>query len=109
MALALGYPVRILQQLIDSREFEEWKVFKRLNPWGLERSDMNTGLLASTFANLWRGKDTPAYKISDFMLDFGKSQPVQDKKSERIKLHSDILLWAHAMNASRKKQKKVKP
>ena len=108
LALALGYPVRVLQQQMTSKEFEQWKVFKQLNPWGLDRLDTNFAMLASVLANIWRRKDSPVYKISDFALKYGNPEPVEDKKTQQTKLASDILLWAHAMNASRKKKKAPK-
>lgn len=38
-----------------------------LEPWGPMRSDLAAGVVASTIANVHRGKDQAAFKPLDFM------------------------------------------
>ena len=55
---------------ISSTQFAEWMAFSRLEPWGEERADLRTGIVASTIANANRGKNTKAFKPEDFMPRF---------------------------------------
>lgn len=67
--------VRRAQQEIDSREFAEWIAYEQIDPSGAERTDLNAGIIASTIANVWRGKGQKTLKPSDFMPDFGIREP----------------------------------
>jgi hypothetical protein len=57
--------------MLTSAEFMELLVYAQLEPWGEERADLRMGILASTMANLWRGKDSRGYTPEDFMPRFG--------------------------------------
>ena len=56
----------------DSREFAEWLAYYELEPWGEERADLRAGIVASTIANVHRGKGK-AFQPGDFMPDFDKT------------------------------------
>ena len=47
-------------------------------PFGDERADLQAGIVASTIANVNRGKNTSAYKPEDFM-PYSKREPVCDE------------------------------
>ena len=55
---------------ITSAQFAEWMAYSRLEPWGEDRDDLRTGIVASVIANSNRGKGKKPYKPQDFMPDF---------------------------------------
>ena len=62
---------------ISSRQFAEWMAYAQLEPFGEERDDLRMGIVASTIANVNRGKDKKPYKPSDFMPSF---EPVSEEE-----------------------------
>jgi hypothetical protein len=69
--LALGRSVRECQDTIDSREFSEWMAFYQLEPFGPERLDVGSAIVAATIANVHRGRAARAFKPGDFLPEFG--------------------------------------
>lgn len=65
--------VRAAQRDIDAREFEEWRAYSLLEPWDETRADWRAGIIASTLANIHRGKDTEPFSPGDFMPQFEES------------------------------------
>lgn len=64
---------------VSSRELSEWRAYDTLEPIGERRGDYRAALVASTMANLWRGKNTRAAEIRDFLLEFGQEdEPEMD-------------------------------
>jgi len=63
---------------IDSKELTEWQSYYLIEPFGEERADLRSGVLASIMSNAWRGKNTPASSPSDFVLKFGEDDDVGD-------------------------------
>jgi alpha-D-ribose 1-methylphosphonate 5-triphosphate synthase subunit PhnH len=60
--------VRQLLDSLDSRELSEWIAFHtHIEPIGETRADLRTGIVASTLANVNRGKNQQPYKAIDFM------------------------------------------
>lgn len=55
------------------------------DPWGLDRADWNAGMIASVIANVNRGKNSKAYKPSDFMPQYGKKERKRQQSPEDIK------------------------
>ncbi len=45
----------------------EFIALDRIDPWGEWRADLRAGIVASTLANVNRGKKTKAYTAKDFM------------------------------------------
>jgi hypothetical protein len=66
--LALGKTLKQLYKEIDSAELSEWEAYYNLEPWGQLKEDIRTGIIASTMANVNRGKDTKAFTYNDFVL-----------------------------------------
>lgn len=74
--------VRELLARTSSRELTEWIEFEKLNgPLGPERADFHAALIASTLANVHRGKGKPPAKISDFLPQWG--QPRQSWQEQK--------------------------
>jgi len=63
-------PVGLMLRAMSARELDEWAAYYAVEPWGEERADLRTGILAALQANLWRKSGTPAVKPADFMPDF---------------------------------------
>lgn len=59
--------VRELLARIDSKELSEWMAYYELNPFGTVRDDLQAGIIASTIANVNRGKNDKSFTPSDFM------------------------------------------
>jgi hypothetical protein len=70
---------------MDAGEFAEWMAYDALEPFGPMRGDVQAGLIASTLANVHRGKGTPPYKIKDFMPVFDKPEPDHVSLSRRLR------------------------
>jgi hypothetical protein len=64
---------------MTSSEVADWMAYERLEPWGEERADLRTGILASLVANVTRGKDQKAYGPVDFMPDFEPKEESEGK------------------------------
>jgi len=57
---------------IDSAELSEWMGFYSIEPFGEERADLRSAIIACTMANAWRGKNQRPFKVSDFIPNFGE-------------------------------------
>tara|TARA_R100000700_G_scaffold31695_1_gene38824 strand:+ start:86 stop:340 length:255 start_codon:yes stop_codon:yes gene_type:complete len=66
--------VRELLARIDSRELSEWMAYYEVNPFGSVRDDLQAGIVASTIANVNRGKNDKSFTPSDFMPYIDKPQ-----------------------------------
>ena len=66
----------------NARQFAEWRAYYQIEPWGEERADLRAGIIASTIANVNRGKGQKAFMPSDFMPDFDRKpkQPMSDEQ-----------------------------
>jgi len=47
--------------------------YYQLEPFGQDRDALNAGIIASTMANIHRGKGQKTYTPTDFIPEFGKS------------------------------------
>lgn len=73
-ALAIGWPVPLLEKIMSSRDIAEAMAYDRIAPFGPERSDLRSGIIASVIANANRGKGGKPFTPQDFMPKFGKSK-----------------------------------
>ena len=55
--------VRELLARIDSKELSEWMAYYELNPFGTVRDDLQAGIIASTIANVNRGKNDKSFSL----------------------------------------------
>lgn len=69
LALALGMTLRDIGRM-DLREFNQWAAYYSLEPFGMERHDLNAGVVASTIANVMSSKGR-RFQPADFMPRFG--------------------------------------
>ena len=66
-----------LKQRMSGREFFRWIAYSVIEPWGEERADLRAAMIASTIANVNRGKGRPVVPIERFMPKFGPKQPAK--------------------------------
>ena len=86
---------------VSAAELTEWEAFDRLDPFTRERDDLRAGIVASTIANVNRGKGKRAYTPKDFMPDY---RP----KGARLAEKARAAIAAAAASAAAKSQRKVK-
>lgn len=67
LGLTLGQVLKL-----PAQEVAIWEAAYAAEPWGELRSDLNSGVVAATIANVNRSQKTPAYSPADFM-------PFQDR------------------------------
>ena len=75
--------------------------FDRLSPIGPERADWHAALIAVTLANAWRGKGQRAYRLEEFLPQFGPKRP-QRSAAELEMMMRD---WARGHNQRVRKEK----
>ena len=63
-------------------QFAEWMAYSTLEPWGEERDDLRMGIVASTIANVNRGKNSKPLKPQDFIPSF--EQETEEEASLRL-------------------------
>ena len=78
LARSLGRTLEELGETCSAQEFGLWAALYEIEPWGPTRHDLAAGVIASTIANVHRGKDVPAFKPLDFMPLLAKPEPVEE-------------------------------
>lgn len=53
---------------MSSAELTYWRAYNKIEPFGSERDELHTALLAQMQANSNRGKGQKAHKLEDFMI-----------------------------------------
>lgn len=66
--------------------------YYELEPWGEERDDLRTGVVASTIVNMNKTKGSPS-KPSDFLLNFDKEKDKQswEEQMRLMRMATDAL------------------
>jgi hypothetical protein len=64
---------------ISSAELSEWIAFANLEPFGTEIGFLGHAIVASTIANVNRGKNKKTYKPEDFMPQFESKRQTVDE------------------------------
>ena len=64
-------PVGELLARTSGQELAEWAAYYRLEPWGEERADLRSGVVAALICNALRGKGGKVRAPQDFVLRFG--------------------------------------
>lgn len=63
------------------QEFRQWLGFARIEPFGMERGDVQAARIAQTIANRHRNPDKERpYPLSEFLLDFTPKPSVSPQK-----------------------------
>jgi len=76
--------VNQLLSQISSRELSEWAAYYSIEPFGERREDLRAAMMACTIANAagGRGKNKPAFKLKDFLLNF---EPPKQQSNDEMK------------------------
>lgn len=64
-----------LHARMSGAEFDEWRLYAQLEPFGEWRADYRAALVASTVFNMNRGSDVQARAPGDFMPRFDAPPP----------------------------------
>ena len=86
---------------MTGNELHEAMRYAGEEPYGEERADLRAGIVASTIANVNRGKGVRAFKPSDFMPQFGEptdkrhSLSAMKKVLDVFKRHANALQETH--------------
>lgn len=68
---------------MPAAEFNAWMAYYSIFPFGEARGDMRAGIIASTIANVNRGRGSRAYTPADFMPQFNKPRALPDQIIEQ--------------------------
>jgi len=72
---------------MPAQTYYDWIVLEQVEPFGEAAHYLRTGIIASTIANVHRGKDSRAFTPEDFMpLTFKAEVKPQDAKSIKARL-----------------------
>ena len=66
---------------LTSGELTDWLAYYSIEPWGEERADLRSAIIAAIMSNRWRGKNERPRKIEEFM-----PFTIQPEKSETAML-----------------------
>ena len=72
------------QARCDSREFAEWMVYDRVEPFGAVRDDLRIAQLCALTVNMQRARGSRAAKVSDFMFDFNRKTKTKVQSAKQI-------------------------
>lgn len=81
---------------VSERDFRQWMAYYSLEPFGEERADLRSAIVAATIANCMGGKKGRKYKPKDFMPFSGTTQTPKD--------HQSIMEGLAAMLTAKKKK-----
>ena len=101
LSLAWGIPQSDIETSVSARDVDEMARLFRDEPWGPWRDNLHAGLIASTMANAFRGKDTKPYSYEDFMLmspDESRERREQKQRAARVALVASLKAAAKGKN-----------
>ena len=79
---------------MDSFELTEWMAYSEVEPFGAERDNLHAAIVASTIANVNRGKNSKSFSPQEFMLHTEK--PKEPDVDSQI---AHMQVFAAAVNA----------
>jgi len=97
----LGQPnVDAMLDGLTQEQLFEWMAYGQVEPFGEERADLRSAIIACVFANAHRGKGQKAFKVSDFMPKFDKKKP---QTWQQMKQTFKAFAAAHNAHEARKR------
>lgn len=93
----MGMTVGELRQRMSAAELQSWIAYSRVEPIGEYRGDLRAGVIASTIANVNRGKNSPVKSPKDFML-IQNDQETKIKESDPSILAKELISHFTAHN-----------
>ena len=81
---------------MSSREFSEWIAFYSLEPFGEDREDLRSGIVASVVANTVRDPESQPepFQPADFMPRFGAEDEEETAPEDPARLYRRFRTWA---------------
>jgi len=80
--------VNELLSRVDSHELSEWVAYAQVEPFGEDRADLRSAIIACTFANMmaaaWGKKGHKGFKITDFLPNFEPPRKQSLKEMENV-------------------------
>ena len=80
----MGCTVDELLGRMSARELSEWMAYAQIEPFGEKRADLRSGIVASTMANIHRGKRKP-FKAEDFMPEFERQEKAPEEMQAMLR------------------------
>ena len=77
-------PVGELLSRCSSQELTEWQAYYNIEPFGEYRADIRSAIIACVLANVNRGKNTPAFKVDDFMPKFDPPRQMSNDEIRNV-------------------------
>lgn len=99
LALESGYWVfnpEALSRRMPYRILREWYDYATLEPFGEERADLRAGIVASTIANVFRGKRQRPFKPAYFMPKFGGAATPERRQPSPRQLSAKVF-WINKL------------
>ncbi len=95
------------EELLDRitvEEFQTWFLLEQIEPYGEYGAWLRTGVLASTMANIHRGKDQSAFAPLDFMPEaFRPPKKIETPKTMKEKWMAIMAIQNALVEAHKKK------
>lgn len=85
-------------QRISSAEITEWAAYYMLEPFGEDRADLRSGIIASTVANVNRAEKQEPYTPHDFMPKFDEQEEPPEDEPEDTEQWRELLHRVEAIN-----------
>lgn len=87
LALALGMTVEDMLDRMTWREYREWLEFYEVEPFGDERADLRSGIVAALIANVNRDpkKHPQPFKPNEFMPFYQEPPPTPEQLAHKIR------------------------
>ena len=99
LALAVGDPCPEepggLADRVTVWQLRRWAEYAEVEPWGESRADFRAGIIASTVANVNRGRGVRPFKPGDFMPRF-EPRPPQTPQQMRAIFAAAARAWLAA-------------
>ena len=71
-------------------QFQRWIAYSIIEPFGEERADLRSAIIACTMANMWRGQKQRPFKVDDFMPKLGENKRAQRNKGAKPMTSAEI-------------------
>lgn len=83
--------------------FYRWMEYAAQEPFGEERADLRSAIVACVMANSWRGKSGRRFRPEDFMPKFGsRARPSRRQSVDEMKMRLRTFATAHNEALKRK-------
>lgn len=96
-------PVGELLARVSSQELTEWMAYSQVEPWGEDRADLRSGIVAATVANAHRDKKKKhsPYKARDFIPQFGRRRGKSTEDMLRYVEHLNLAFGGRDLRGER--------